>query len=72
LLEKLGDNRGALTAARRRTDAWTQNNPYRNQLREQGRLAALVGEREERFGRIATMSRCGWTRTRDPAAGRSR
>ena len=48
LLEKLGDNRGALAAARRRTDAWTQNNPYlATQLREQGRLAALVGEREE-------------------------
>jgi serine/threonine-protein kinase len=48
LLEKLGDNRGALAAARRRTDVWTQNNPYlATQLREQGRLAALVGEREE-------------------------
>jgi serine/threonine-protein kinase len=48
LLEKLGDNRGALAAARRRTDAWTQNNAYlATQLREQGRLAALVGEREE-------------------------
>ena len=48
LLEKLGDNRGALAAARRRTDVWTQNNPYlATQLREQGRLASLVGEREE-------------------------
>jgi serine/threonine-protein kinase len=48
LMEKLGDNRGALAAARRRTDAWTQNNAYlATQLREQGRLAALVGEREE-------------------------
>jgi hypothetical protein len=47
-MEKLGDNRGALAAARRRTDAWTQNNAYlATQLREQGRLAALVGEREE-------------------------
>jgi hypothetical protein len=48
LLEKSGDIRGALAAARRRTDAWTQNNPYLGtQLREQGRLAALAGEREE-------------------------
>jgi serine/threonine-protein kinase len=48
LLEKVGDTRGALAAARRRTDAWVQNNPYLGtQLREQGRLAALVGEREE-------------------------
>jgi serine/threonine-protein kinase len=48
LLEKLGDVRGALAAARRRSDAWAQNNPYlATQLREQGRLAALVGEREE-------------------------
>jgi hypothetical protein len=48
LLEKLGDVRGALAAARRRSDAWTQNNPYlATQLREQGRLAALAGEREE-------------------------
>ena len=35
-------------AARRRSDAWAQNNPYlATQLREQGRLAALAGEREE-------------------------
>ena len=48
LLEKVGDTRGALAAARRRTDAWVQDNPYlATQLREQGRLAALVGEREE-------------------------
>jgi len=48
LLEKLGDVRGALTAVRRRSDAWVQNNPYlATQLREQGRLAALAGEREE-------------------------
>jgi tetratricopeptide (TPR) repeat protein len=48
LLEKLGDVRGALAAARRRSDAWAQNNPYlATQLREQGRLAALAGEREE-------------------------
>jgi len=48
LLEKLGDVRGALAAARRRSDAWTPNNPYvAAQLREQGRLAALAGEREE-------------------------
>ena len=48
LLEKLGDPRRALTASRRRSDAWTQNNPYlATQLREQGRLAALTGEREE-------------------------
>ena len=48
LLEKLGDIRGALAAARRRSDAWAQNNPYlATQLREQGRLAALAGEREE-------------------------
>jgi eukaryotic-like serine/threonine-protein kinase len=48
LLEKTGDIRGALTAVRRRTDAWTQNNPYLGtQLREHGRLAALAGEREE-------------------------
>jgi len=48
LLEKLGDGRGALTAVRRRSDAWVQNNPYlATQLREQGRLAALAGEREE-------------------------
>src|SRR4029078_4416115 len=48
LLEKLGDIRGALAAARRRSDAWAQNNPYlATQLREQGRLAALSGEREE-------------------------
>jgi len=48
LLEKLGDTRGALAAARRRSDAWSQNNPYlAAQLREQGRLAAIVGEREE-------------------------
>jgi serine/threonine-protein kinase len=48
LLEKTGDLRGALAAARRRSDAWSQNNPYlATQLREQGRLAALVGEREE-------------------------
>jgi MoxR-like ATPase len=48
LLEKLGDVRGALTAARRRSDAWAQNNPYlATQLREHGRLAALAGEREE-------------------------
>lgn len=48
LLEKVGDNRGALAAARRRSDAWTQGNPYlATQLREQGRLAAIVGEREE-------------------------
>ena len=48
LLEKVGDTRGALAAARRRTDAWVQNNPYLGtQLREQGRLAALAGEREE-------------------------
>src|SRR5215204_2061722 len=48
LLEKVGDVRGALAAARRRSDAWSQNNPYlATQLREQGRLAALVGEREE-------------------------
>jgi serine/threonine-protein kinase len=48
LLEKAGDIRGALAAVRRRTDAWSQNNPYLGtQLREQGRLAALAGEREE-------------------------
>ena len=48
LLEKVGDTRGALAAARRRTDAWVQNNPYlATQLHEQGRLAALAGEREE-------------------------
>jgi serine/threonine-protein kinase len=48
LLEKVGNTRGALAAARRRTDAWVQDNPYlATQLREQGRLAALVGEREE-------------------------
>ena len=48
LFEKLGDTRRALAAARRRSDAWAQNNPYlAAQLREQGRLAALVGEREE-------------------------
>ena len=48
LLEKLGDTRGALAAARRRSDAWAQNNPYlATQLREQGRLAAIAGEREE-------------------------
>ena len=48
LLEKLGDTRGALAAVRRRSDAWSQNNPYlATQLREQGRLAAIVGEREE-------------------------
>jgi serine/threonine-protein kinase len=48
LLEKAGDIRGALQAARRRSDAWAQNNPYlATQLREQGRLAALAGEREE-------------------------
>ena len=48
LLEKSGDIRGALAAARRRSDAWTYNNPYlATQLREQGRLAALAGEREE-------------------------
>jgi serine/threonine-protein kinase len=48
LFEKLGDIRRALTATRRRTDAWTQNNPYLGtQLREQGRLAAIAGEREE-------------------------
>jgi serine/threonine-protein kinase len=48
LFEKLGDIRGALTATRRRSDAWAQNNPYLGtQLREQGRLAALAGEREE-------------------------
>jgi len=48
LLEKVGDVRGALAAARRRSDAWAQNNPYlAPQLREQGRLASLVGEREE-------------------------
>ena len=48
LLEKVGDTRDALAAARRRTDAWSQNNPYlATQLREQGRLAALAGEREE-------------------------
>jgi serine/threonine-protein kinase len=48
LFEKLGDQRAALTAARRRSDAWASNNPYlASQLREQGRLAALNGEREE-------------------------
>jgi serine/threonine-protein kinase len=48
LLEKLGDVRGALNAARRRSDAWSQNNPYlAAHLREEGRLAALAGEREE-------------------------
>ncbi|MDF2772854.1 MAG: putative serine/threonine protein kinase [Geminicoccaceae bacterium] len=48
LFEKLGDTRRALAAARRRSDAWAQNNPYlATQLREQGRLAALAGEREE-------------------------
>ncbi len=48
LLEKVGDTRAALAAARRRTDAWVQNNPYlATQLHEQGRLAALAGEREE-------------------------
>jgi hypothetical protein len=48
LLEKQGDVPGALAAARRRTDAWSQNNPYlASQLREQGRLAALAGEHEE-------------------------
>lgn len=48
LLEKLGDLRGALAAIRRRSDAWAQNNPYlATQLREQGRIAALSGEREE-------------------------
>jgi len=48
LLEKVGDTRDALAAARRRTDVWTENNPYlATQLREQGRLAALAGEREE-------------------------
>jgi serine/threonine-protein kinase len=48
LLEKLGDARGALSAARRRSDAWAQNNPYlATQLHEQGRLAAIAGEREE-------------------------
>jgi serine/threonine-protein kinase len=48
LFEKLGDPRRALAAARRRSDAWAQNNPYlAAQLREHGRLAALAGEREE-------------------------
>ena len=48
LLEKIGDTRVALAAARRRSDAWAQNNPYlATQLREQGRLAAIAGEREE-------------------------
>ena len=48
LFEKLGDQRAALAAARRRSDAWASNNPYlASQLREQGRLAALNGEREE-------------------------
>ena len=48
LLEKLGNVRGALAAARRRPDAWSQNNPYlATQLREHGRLAAMAGEREE-------------------------
>ena len=48
LLEKVGDVRGALAASRRRSDAWAQNNPYlATHLREQGRLAALAGEREE-------------------------
>ncbi len=48
LFEKLGDTRAALGAARRRSDAWSQNNPYlATHLREEGRLAALAGEREE-------------------------
>jgi hypothetical protein len=48
LLEKLGDTRGALAASRRRSDVWTQDNPYTAEhLREEGRLAAIVGEREE-------------------------
>jgi len=48
LLEKSGDLRGALGAIRRRTDAWSQTNAYLGtQLREEGRIAALAGEREE-------------------------
>ncbi|MGH7719139.1 MAG: hypothetical protein ACREON_09885, partial [Gemmatimonadaceae bacterium] len=48
LFERLGDTRRALTAVRRRTDVWVNALPYlAAQLREEGRLAALAGEREQ-------------------------
>jgi serine/threonine-protein kinase len=48
LLEKAGDLPRALAAARRRGDAWTPTQPYlATQLREEGRLAALLGRREQ-------------------------
>jgi serine/threonine-protein kinase len=48
LLERAGDPRRALAAVRRRGDMWTPTHPYlATQLREEGRLAALVGEREQ-------------------------
>jgi serine/threonine-protein kinase len=48
LLERAGEPRLALAAVRRRGDMWTPSHPYlATQLREEGRLAALVGEREQ-------------------------
>jgi serine/threonine-protein kinase len=48
LLEKGGDLRRALAAARRRGDAWIPDQPYLPaQLREEGRLAALLGKTEQ-------------------------
>ncbi|HSJ63714.1 MAG TPA: serine/threonine-protein kinase [Gemmatimonadaceae bacterium] len=48
LLEKSGDLERALAAARRRGDAWVPQHPYLGTfLREEGRLAALLGRREQ-------------------------
>jgi serine/threonine-protein kinase len=48
MFERLGDSRRALAAVRRRPDAWAGALPYlAAQLREEGRIAALAGEREQ-------------------------
>jgi hypothetical protein len=48
LLEKYQSPAGALAAVRRRSSWWTNDMPYLAvQLKEEGRLAALAGERDE-------------------------
>ena len=48
LFERAGDPRRALAAVRRRGDSWVPMQPYlATHLREEGRLAAIVGEREQ-------------------------
>ena len=48
LFERANDPRRALAAVRRRGDSWVPIQPYlATHLREEGRLAAIVGEREQ-------------------------